>query len=164
MITAKLEIGDIVMRMTDRTKKAELHWLKKAAGYLRQTAKRLIKKGRLVRQFYVTPLGKEVVTAMPKRSKAGQPPRDFHGWRKTYAFDIDTTRLAAYIGPKALSKSRIPAILEYGGKTLVEWHYYDWDGRHDDERMVTIAARPSMGPALEKARDGLAKAWNDILK
>lgn len=99
-----------------------------------------------------------------KPSEPGQPPSSHTGVLKDFIFYwLDKTQGVALIGPVVTSKSpygeiTVPQILEEGG-TVVR----AVKGKNELE-VITIAARPYMGPAFEKAKAKLPNIWKDSIR
>ncbi len=93
-----------------------------------------------------------------QHSPPGHPPRAHsdHPFVKQFLyFALGHERNDVVIGPESLYRHRrmaapVPSILEFGGRSY----------SYRRKREVTIAARPFMGPALEKAEPYLERFWH----
>lgn len=101
-----------------------------------------------------------------KSSKPGKPPKSRTGLLKDFIFfAYDSHDRSVVIGPARLNKPKpehstaqtVPELLEFGGQASVM-------ERGRDVR-VTYAARPYMGPALEKETTNpkLKAAWENVI-
>lgn len=124
-----------VLRAVDKAKRAVLS---KAGAFIRTTARHSIRtrKG----------------SAPP-----GKPPHSHTGLlRRFIYFGYDRASDSVVVGPVGFSRSTAPRVLEFGGKTEVKRRRRR--GKVVKTRAV-IAARPFMGPALEKERPRLPRHW-----
>ena len=101
-------------------------------------------------------------------SKPGRPPSSHTGLLKKFIwFGYEPNRKSVVIGPAKLTSKNTdaPETLEYGGTTtLMETK---WTGRKRKKRQkqrVRIAARPFMGPAMEKETPKLSSMWRESVK
>ena len=124
-----------VQRAVDKAKRAVLS---KAGAFIRTTAQHSLRRRK-------------------GTSPPGQPPHSHVGLLKRFLFfAYEPASESVVIGPAKLNKpTDAPRALEHGGQTVV---YRRRRGRLV-RRRVTIAARPFMGPALEKERPRLPKLW-----
>ena len=87
-------------------------------------------------------------------SLPGQPPSSHVGLLKDFIYFVfDPAQRSVLVGPVRLNHTagEAPAVLEYGGTAAITW------GRHP--RVVRIAARPYMRPALAQELPGLPAMW-----
>ena len=115
--------------------------LSKFGAYVRQTAKRSIRKRK-------------------RSSSPGQPPSSHTGLLKQFIyFGYDETRRSVVIGPVVLARkaSGIPEALEHGGNVTIQW------GRARG-KTVTIEARPYMGPAFERELENISSLWANSIR
>jgi hypothetical protein len=128
----------VIRRTDDATRKV----LSRFGAYVRQTARKSIRKDRRKR---------------PLPSRPGQPPYSRTGLLKEFIFfGYDGERRSVVIGPARLngrSQGNAPSVLEYGGTTTVS--------RFGRRRTVRIAPRPYMGPAFEKEQSQLPALWQN---
>lgn len=144
-------IGMVAKRMffdTAKVKKAVSNGtrkvLSKFGAFVRTTAKHSIRKRKKV-------------------SEPGHPPSSHGGLLRRYIlFGYDRERKSVVIGPMRLNQKvgDAPQALEYGGTSTVV------EGLHGQrrKRRVKIAARPYMGPALEKERPKLPALWANSVR
>lgn len=140
--------------------KARASVMAKAGAYIRRTAQFSIRTRKSV-------------------SKPGQPPTNRTGLLREFIFfSFDPTTRTVVIGP-AKAKARgynVPNVLEFGGTFQIPevqlsgglWtddkrYVVNANGRPTRKRLVNIAARPYMGPALAKNRDKIAAFWTNAL-
>jgi len=90
-------------------------------------------------------------------SAPGSPPSSHTGLLKRFIFfGYDADQRSVVIGPAQLhTATEAPAVLEYGGTTLLE------QGKKRPRRRVRIAARPYMGPAFEQEKPQLPALWRE---
>ena len=130
-----------VRRAVDRGKRRALS---RAGAFIRQRAKTSIRKRK-------------------RSSLPGQPPSSHTGLlRKFILFGYDRRSDSVVVGPVGFRRRRAPNVLEFGGRTRVETKRRG--GRKKRKRVVRIAARPYMRPALEKERSSLPKVWRNSVK
>lgn len=112
----------------------------------------LSKAGAFIRTVARTSIRKRKGSAPP-----GSPPHSHVGLlRKFILFGYDRTSDSVVVGPAKLNKpNEAPRVLEHGGTTTATRFAR---GKRRSRR-VRIAARPFMGPALEKERSKLPKLW-----
>ena len=123
--------------VTDRVGRATKRVLSRFGAYVRQTARRSIRKRKAV-------------------SQPGQPPSSHTGLLKRFIFfGYDTGRQSVVMGPARLTggnRGEAPPLLEYGGRT-----------RRRDRKGQTVRARykarPFMGPAFEANKKLLPQMW-----
>jgi len=92
-------------------------------------------------------------------SVPGEPPNSHVGLLKNFIFFVfDPARRSVLVGPVRLNHTSgtAPAVLEYQGTTAIT------GGRNP--RLVRIAARPYMRPALAKELPGLPAMWADSVR
>lgn len=124
-----------VLRAVDKAKRAVLS---KAGAFIRTTARHSIRTRR--------------GSAPP-----GKPPHSHTGLlRRFIYFGYDRASDSVVVGPVGFSRSTAPRALEFGGKTEVKRRRRR--GKVVKTRAI-IAARPFMGPALEKERPRLPRHW-----
>ncbi len=131
-------------RVRAKTDKATRRVLSKFGAFVRQTAKRSIRKRK-------------------KASQPGKPPSSHVGLLKRFIwFGYDVIRRSVVIGPVRLSqkgRGEAPSALEYGGIVTMQ------SRRRDGKRTRThIRPRPFMGPAMEKEKQQLPALWRDSVK
>lgn len=169
----------------DRTKvinaigKAEARNQAKAGAHVRTTARRSMKK-----------VGKRARAKGETSSKPGNPPFVHKGTLKDLIyFAYEPSKQNTVIGPEGIGGSDTPSVLEYGG-TTVRMIRPDFQKRKPRKttpkqveafkrklaanslpkrlpkiaQAVNYAARPFMGPALEKSQDFIASVWKDSVK
>lgn len=125
------------------------------------TRKVLSKFGAFVRReakSSIRPGGKKHKASLP-----GQPPRSQSGLLKRFLFfGYDTSTQSVVVGPAKLGGVKgkdAPHTLEYGGSAESSSFYTK------NTKRVHIAARPFMGPALNKNLPKLPAMWaNSIIK
>jgi hypothetical protein len=103
-------------------------------------------------------------TSIRKRkgsAPAGKPPHSHEGsLRCLILFGYDRSSDSVVVGPVGFEKSIAPSALEYGGRPTVTGKRR---GRQEP-RVVKIAARPYMGPALKKELPNLPVVWRNSVK
>ena len=119
--------------------KAERRVLSKFGAYIRRTAKSSIRKRKRV-------------------SQVGSPPSSHTGLLKKFIFFLyEPERRSVIIGPVLLGKGTdAPRLLEHGGSAVRR-------KRRKRVRM-TYAARPFMGPAMDKEKPKLPAMWRDSVR
>jgi hypothetical protein len=112
--------------------------LSKAGAFVRRDARASIRKSKNV-------------------SRPGAPPRSHQGdLRKFLFFSYDPVADSVVVGPVRVSKiGQAPQALEHGGTSTIMTGPKGKRRR----RTITIAARPFMGPALEKNRSKIPEAF-----
>lgn len=127
-----------VMRAVDRGRRRSLA---KSGAFIRTTARRSMRRRR-------------------GPSRPGRPPHAHAGLlRDLLYFSFDGATDSVVVGPAAISKGgEAPPVLEFGGRVRKPDY---WRG---PARLITIRARPYMGPALRKARERLAGDWKDQIR
>jgi len=129
-----------VQRAVDRGKRKALS---KGGAFIRQRARRSIRKRK-------------------RSSRPGQPPSSHTGLlRRFILFGYDRQRDSVVVGPVGFRRSTAPSVLEFGGRTAVEWRRR---GRRRGKRVVRIAPRPYMRPALEKEKSNLPAVWRHSVR
>jgi len=127
-----------------KTDKATRRVLSKFGAFVRQTAKRSIRKRKKV-------------------SQPGKPPSSHTGLLKRFIFfGYDIVRRSVVIGPVRLTqkgRGQAPSVLEYGGVVTMRPRR-----RGGKKRRANIRPRPFMGPAMEKEKDQLPALWQDSAK
>lgn len=122
----------------------------------RTKRKALSRGGAFIRQAAKTSIRKRKGSAPP-----GKPPYSHEGsLRRLILFGYDQRTDSVVVGPVGFSKSTAPNVLEFGGTTVITRRV---KGRLVRQR-VKIAARPYMGPALEKEKPKLPKAWANSVR
>lgn len=118
------------------------------------SAKRAVlsKAGAFIRTVARTSIRKRKGSAPP-----GLPPHSHVGLlRNLILFGYDRASDSVVVGPAKLNKpNEAPRVLEHGGTTTATRFAR---GKRRSRR-VRIAARPFMGPALEKERPKLPRLW-----
>jgi len=124
-----------VIRAVDKAKRAVLS---KAGAFIRTVARTSIRKRK--------------GSAPP-----GSPPHSHVGMLRNFIlFGYDRASDSVVVGPAKLNKpTEAPRVLEHGGVTTATRFAR---GKLRKRRM-RVAARPFMGPALEKERPRLPKLW-----
>jgi hypothetical protein len=124
-----------------KTDKATRRVLSRFGAFVRQTAKRSIRKRK-------------------KASEPGKPPSSHIGLLKKFIyFGFDVVRRSVVIGPVRLSqkgRGAAPPALEYGGIVTLQPRR-----RRGKKRRARIRPRPFMGPAMEKEKQQLPALWRD---
>ncbi|MBW1649017.1 MAG: hypothetical protein JRJ72_13115 [Deltaproteobacteria bacterium] len=127
-----------------KTDKATRRVLSKFGAFVRQTAKRSMRKRK-------------------KTSQPGKPPSSHTGLLKKFIFfGYDVVRRSVVIGPVRLTRKgrgEAPSVLEYGGAVTMRSLR-----RAGKKRRARIRPRPFMGPAMEKEKDQLPALWRDSAK
>jgi len=122
-----------------KTDKATRRVLSRFGAFVRQTAKRSIRKRK-------------------KISAQGQTPSSHTGLlRRFILYAYQQARRSVIIGPKRLGSKRgqAPSALEYGGRSATS---------ERQSRTIKIRPRPYMGPAFEKEKPQLGRLWRDSIK
>jgi hypothetical protein len=103
-------------------------------------------------------------TSIRKRkgsAPAGGPPHSHEGsLRRLILFGYDKTSDSVVVGPVGFKSSIAPSALEHGGPATVTRRR----GGRRESRVVQIASRPYMGPALEKERPKLPLLWRNSVR
>lgn len=117
----------------------------------------LSKAGAFIRQRARSSIRKRKGTSRP-----GEPPSSHTGLlRRFILFGYDRRSDSVVVGAVGFRRSTAPNVLEFGGRTTVE------SGRRAKRRrsrVVRIAARPYMRPALEKEKSNLPALWRNSVK
>jgi len=122
----------------------------------RAKRKALSRGGAFIRQSAKTSIRKRKGSAPP-----GKPPHSHEGsLRRLILFGYDRSTDSVVVGPVGFKKSTAPNVLEFGGRTVITRRVR---GRLVRQR-VKIAQRPYMGPALQKEKDKLPKAWANSIR
>ncbi|MCC6910369.1 MAG: hypothetical protein IT430_20735 [Phycisphaerales bacterium] len=129
-----------VQRAVDRGRRQALS---KAGAFIRQRARSSIRKRK-------------------RSSRPGQPPSSHTGLlRRFILFGYDRQRDSVVVGPVGFRQSTAPSVLEFGGRASVESRRRE---RRRGKRVVRIAARPYMRPALEKEKSNLPAVWRNSVR
>jgi len=132
-----------VKRAVDRGKRQALS---RAGAFIRRRARSSIRKRK-------------------RASRPGQPPSSHTGLlRRFILFGYDRIRDSVVVGPVGFKRSRAPNVLEFGGRTTVETRPRKGRGRRKQKRVVRIASRPYMRPALEKEKSNLPAVWRNSVR
>lgn len=127
-----------------KTNKATRRVLSRFGAFVRQTARRSIRRRK-------------------KASQPGRPPSSHTGLLKKFIwFGYDTVRRSVVIGPVRLSqkgRGEAPSALEHGG--IVTMRSRRRGGKRTKAR---IRPRPFMGPAMEREKPNLPALWRDSVK
>jgi len=127
--------------VTNRAGRATKRVLSRFGAYVRQTARRSIRKRKAV-------------------SPPGQPPSSHKGLLKRFIFfGYEPARQSVVIGPARLAgrnRGEAPPLLEYGGRTTLKR-----DGRR---KRATYKARPFMTPAFEVNKKQLPSMWANSVR
>ncbi len=117
----------------------------------------LSKAGAFIRTIARTSIRKRKGSSPP-----GSPPHSHVGLLRNFIlFGYDPASDSVVIGPAKLNKpTEAPRVLEHGGTTTITRFAR---GRLR-KRRLRIAARPYMGPALEKEQPKLPKLWAGSVK
>ena len=157
--------------------RAEREAMTNAGAYVRRTAMQSMKPAkrytskkqlpRWQRRSYEIALteakraGRPVPMLPFRPSKPGQPPKYITRLLKDFVqFSYDFTSGSTIVGPARLNTRQtgtgqtVPEVLEYGGFSRVS----------RGKTIAAVAARPYMGPALEKNRDKIASFWANTLR
>lgn len=89
-------------------------------------------------------------------SKPGEPPRVLYKGsllRSRLFFSYDPETDSVVIGPEGFRRSRVPAVLEFGGTST------NFAGKQ-----VHIAPRPYMGPAMDKELPKFPELWRNSIR
>ncbi len=91
----------------------------------------------------------------------GKPPHSHEGsLRRLILFGYDRASDSVVVGPVGFKRSSAPNVLEYGGPATVMRRR----GGRRESRTVKIAARPYMGPALDRERPKLPLLWRNSVR
>ena len=125
-----------VMRGMDR---AQRRVLSKFGAYVRRSAKSSIRKRK-------------------RASQPGSPPSSHTGRLKKFIFFLyEPQRRSVIIGPVLLGKGTdAPRLLEHGGSAVRR--------KRKKPVRITYAARPFMGPAMEREKPKLPAMWRDSVR
>jgi hypothetical protein len=155
----KLRLKSFVFFDTDavtrRVPEGRRKALAKAGGWLRSTARRSMRKGRLTKD------GKR------KPSEPGQPPKTWSGQLKNllfFGYDLSTDSVV--VGPEKFGDGKAPAVHEYGGTLVVSARYARRKRSNSQAKVrVKYKPRPTMGPALQKGLDHniIPEAFRDTI-
>ncbi len=117
----------------------------------------LSKAGAFIRTVARTSIRKRKGSAPP-----GSPPHSHVGLLRNFIFfGYDRASDSVVVGPAKLNKpNEAPHVLEHGGVTTATRFAR---GRLR-KRRVRVAARPFMGPALEKERPKLPPLWRGSIR
>ncbi len=135
--------------VTSRVDAATRRVLSKFGAFVRRTAKGSIRKRK-------------------KASVPGQPPSSHTGLLKKFIwFGYEPNEHSVVIGPAKLTSKNTdaPENLEHGGTVILT--ETKWIGRGKKKRQkrnVHIAARPFMGPAMDKELPKLPSLWDGSVK
>lgn len=122
----------------------------------RTKRKALSRGGAFIRQAAKTSIRKRKGSA-----PAGKPPHSHEGsLRRLILFGYDQRTDSVVVGAVGFKKSTAPNVLEFGGPAVITRRV---KGRLVGQR-VKIAARPYMGPALQKEKAKLPKAWANSIR
>jgi hypothetical protein len=129
----------VVKQAVDHAKRKVLS---KAGAFIRQTARHSIRK-------------------RWGSSKPGNPPHSHEGsLRRLILFGYDRAAESVVVGPLKFRNTGAPQTLEFGGRTTLI--------RRRGGKVVRakprIAARPYMGPALEKEAPKLPALWRNSIR
>jgi phage gpG-like protein len=117
----------------------------------------LSKAGAFIRQRARTSIRRRKGTSRP-----GEPPLSHTGLlRRFILFGYDRRSESVVVGPVGFRRSTAPNVLEFGGRTSIESRRRQ---RRKRSRVVRIAARPYMKPALEKERSNLPPLWRNSVR
>jgi len=134
----------------NKTDKATRRVLSKFGAFVRQTAKRSIRKRK-------------------RASRPGQPPSSHTGLLKRFIFfGFDVARRSVVIGPVRLTQKTgdVPHVLEYGGtvRPLSRLSAAQRRARRPSSAATRRRPRPFMGPAMEKEKHQLPALWRNSVK
>ena len=148
----------------NRIQKARVTALRRSASYVWRIAKNSIRRSQKTeKHVWTDERGKEHETIRYKPSPIGKPPYEHgHWWKGSFHFEVNETEGVAYIGPID-GKRHIAPLHEYGGEGLVRWTRYVGHDRVKYQKSITFSKRPTMQPALDKARPRLAECWNNVI-
>ncbi len=128
-------------KVRSKTDRATRRVLSRFGAFVRQTAKRSIRKRK-------------------KASQPGKPPSSHIGLLKKFIFfGYDMIRRSVVIGPVRLTqkgRGEAPEALEHGGIVTMR--------PRGKRAKVHIRPRPFMGPAMEKEKQQLPALWRDSVK
>lgn len=129
--------------VTDALDKAGRKALSRAGAFIRQTAKRSIRRARKKK---------------PNSAPPGKPPRSHVGdLKRLIYFAYDPVKRGVVIGPVRFAKGEAPALLEFGGTV-------ERKGRDGKTYTARYAGNPFMGPALQKELPNLPKRWQNSVR
>ena len=168
---ATVKIADVVIKWNraleadgEKMRTARLVALKRSASYVWRIAKNSIRRSQKTEKHrWYDENGKLHETIRYKPSPLGKPPYE-HGrwWKSSFHFEIDEAAGEAYIGPIE-GKRHIAPLHEYGGTGIVRWTRYIHGDRVKLQKQHKYEKRPTMQPALEKARPRLAEFWKNVI-
>lgn len=115
--------------------------------------------------------GQKLKLKQREASKPGEAPMSQIGTlRKFTSYAFDTGSQSEVVGSELEgSKSGAPEVLEYGGTVEMLKRYQEVDSKtimrlkKPQRERVRIAARPYMGPALDKNMSAVAEVWRNQL-
>lgn len=98
--------------------------------------------------------GRPRLKPLQRSSRPGQAPAASRSspLNRLVFFSFDRSTQSVIVGPVGFKGSRVPEILEEGGKTRI------------GKRRVTIAPRPYMGPALRKEVENMPRRWRNSVR
>lgn len=162
--------------VTGAVDRAAVRVLSRFGAFVRQTARRSIRKPKQMKLSDMSPeqresfrIRKEIAARRgetpPKRpaapSRPGKPPRSQTGLlRKFIFFSFDRATSSVVVGPQDVptaGPADVPRILEEGGMTKIT------TGPNEGQRR-RVAARPYMGPAFAAEQPKLSGMWKDAVK
>jgi hypothetical protein len=132
----------------DATDRATRRVLSRFGAYVRRSAKSSIRKRK-------------------RASAPGRPPSSHTGLlKKLIFFGYEPTKRSVVIGPVRLSgkPGDAPHVLEHGGTARIARRRWRRGRRVSVTQHRRIAARPFMGPAMEKEQPKLPAMWADSVK
>lgn len=112
---------------------------------------------------YVRTAARSSIRKRKRVSEPGSPPSSHTGFLKRFIFfGYDADLRSVVIGPSRLNRSsNAPETLEYGGTVAIVKRH---TGGRRESKIVEIAARPFMHPALKKELPKLPAMWQDSVK
>lgn len=125
------------------------------------TVKALSRAGQIIRRA-----ARASIRENHRGSLPGRPPHSHTGLlRRFILYAYESATRSVVIGPAKLNRAgEAPHVLEFGGQTTMMSHRWVDNRLVHIPRRVTIAARPYMGPALEKKRAKLPQEWANSVK
>ena len=123
----------------------------------RATRKALVNQGMFIRGV----AKQSMSTSSPHPSPPGKPPRVVTGLLRNFLFwAYDPTAASVVVGPAAFrANATVPCILEEGGDEMAHVKV----GTKWQNKVVHIAARPYMAPALVISQQRLPEYWANNL-
>lgn len=128
-------------------------FLNRSGGFVRKVAERSMRRGKISKRN-----GKKL------HAPANVAPRYWGDakLRRSIAFRITPDNRSVYIQPTRWPGSKVPDILETGGRSYYE--EFDEASRRWVKRPVNVKPHPYMNPAREKLQPTMRKIWEDSFR